>query len=52
MFIVMHWNGFSLQRNKSHFMLMLLRAEFGTIFEFFMKNLQLRLIKTVSTKKA
>lgn len=30
MFIVMHWNGCSLQRNKSY-MLVLPSAEFGTV---------------------
>lgn len=38
MFIVMQWNGFSLQRNKSH-MLVLLSAEFGTIFYLYIKNI-------------
>lgn len=30
-FIVIHWNGFSLQRNKSH-TVVLPSAEFGTVF--------------------
>lgn len=46
------WNGFSLQRNKAHFMLVLLSAEFGTVFYLCIKNLQLRFIKMISTKKA
>lgn len=50
MFILMHWNGFLLQRNKFHFMLVLPSAEFGTAFQLRIKNLQLRFIKTISKK--